>query len=56
MQETICARVDSQLKEQFEFAAKSHGQKASQLLRDIMADYVHSTRSSRFDAKKRIRL
>jgi predicted transcriptional regulator len=40
MQETIRARVDSQLKEQFEFAAKSHGQNGSQLLRDFMADYV----------------
>ncbi len=40
MQETIRARVDSQLKEQFEVAAKSHGQNASQLLRDFMADYV----------------
>ena len=43
MQETIRARVDSQLKEQFKFAAKSHGQNASQSLREFMADSPKST-------------
>lgn len=41
MQETIRARVETHLKEQFENAAKSRGLNASQLLRDFMADYVH---------------
>jgi len=41
MQETIRARVDTHLKEQFESAAQSRGQNTSQLLRDFMADYVH---------------
>ena len=42
MQETIRARVDATLKEQFEDAAKSRGQSASYLLRQFMKDFVDS--------------
>ena len=40
MQETVRARVDAALKEQFEVAAKARGQSASWLLREFMADFV----------------
>ncbi|GFM34880.1 hypothetical protein [Desulfovibrio subterraneus] len=40
MQETIRARVDSQRKEQFKIAAKSHGQNGSQPLCNVVANYV----------------
>ncbi|NDV26660.1 CopG family ribbon-helix-helix protein [Desulfovibrio sp. JC010] len=40
MQETIRARVESDLKEKFELAAKDRGQSSSHLLREFMADFV----------------
>ncbi|MGE4505100.1 MAG: hypothetical protein AB7D51_07105 [Desulfovibrionaceae bacterium] len=40
MQETIRARVESELKERFEHAARSRGATASSVLRGFMAEYV----------------
>ncbi|WP_320007385.1 ribbon-helix-helix protein, CopG family [Maridesulfovibrio sp.] len=40
MQETIRARVEADLKERFELAAKDQGQSSSYLLREFMSDFV----------------
>lgn len=40
MQETIRARVEIELKERFEQAAKSRGASASSVLRGFMAEYA----------------
>ena len=42
MQETIRARVDADLKEKFEMAAKDRGQSSSHLLREFMTNFVSS--------------
>ncbi|WP_320170320.1 hypothetical protein [Maridesulfovibrio sp.] len=42
MQDTIRARVDSELKKKFELAASDHGQSSSHILREFMAEFVRN--------------